>query len=76
MKKHFAKKFKKEYTKLACIVKLNKFLHKLTKNIKFIKSMKTMEILHGKSNSRETILLVKEVIIQDPNTMKSNVMAS
>ena len=101
-KKHFAKKFKNEDFKLACIVKflleLDKLLHKLAKNIKFIKSMKTMEILHDKSNMRLTTLLAKSnmrsttllaksnmrlsilndmgVIIPDPNTMKSNDMAS
>ena len=59
-----------------CKVKLNKFLHKLAKNIKFNKSKKTMEILQDKSKLRETILLVKDVIIPDPNTMKSNATAS
>ena len=49
MKKHFTKKFTNEDIKLACNVKLDKFLHKLAKNIKFNKSKKTMEILHGKS---------------------------
>ena len=49
MKKHFAKKFTNEDIKPACNVKLDKFLHKLTKNIKFNKNKKTMEILHGKS---------------------------
>ena len=93
-RKHFAKKFKNEDFKLACIVKflkflleLDKLLHKLAKNIKFIKSMKRMEILHDKSSMRLTILLTKSdmsltiiyntgVIIPDPNTMKSNAMAS
>ena len=83
-RKHFAKKFKNEDFKLACIVKflleLDKLLHKLAKNTKFIKSMKTMEILHDKSNMRLTTLLTKSdtsltiiynmgVIIPDPNTM-------
>ena len=84
-------KFKNEDIKLACIVKflleLNKLLHKLAKNIKFIKSMNTMEILHDKSNMRLTTLLTKSdtsltiinnmgVIIPDPNTMKNNAMAN
>ena len=82
-KKRFAMKFKNEYIKLTCIVKflkllhkLDKLLHKLDKNIKFIKSKKIMEILQDKSKLRETILLAKDVIIPDPNTMKSNAMAS
>ena len=52
--------------KLACIVKflkflleLNKPLHKLHKNPKFTKSMKTMEILHDKSNMRIKTLRAK-----------------
>ena len=48
-RKHFAKKFKNEDFKLACIVKflleLDKLLHKLAKTINFIESMKTMGIL-------------------------------
>ena len=82
--KHLAKKFKKEDFKLACIVKflkflleLDKLLHKLAKNIKFNKSMKTMEIIHDKSNTRLTTLLTNsnmsltiinntDVIIPDP----------
>ena len=76
MKKHFAKKFMNKDIKLACNVKLDKFLHKLAKNIKFTKSKKTMEILHDKSKLRETILLVKDVTIPDPNTMKRNDTAS
>ena len=75
-KKRFMMKFKNEYIKLACIVKLDKLLHKLDKNIKFTKSKKIMEILQDKSKLRETILLVKDVIIPDPNTMKSNATAS
>ena len=63
MKKHFTKKLKNDDTKLACIVKflleLDKLLHKLAKNIAFIKSMKTMEILHDKGNMRLTTLLTK-----------------
>ena len=52
MKKHFVKKFTNQDIKLACNVKLDKFLHKLAKNIKFNKNKKTMEsrrtiILHG-----------------------------
>ena len=62
-RKHFAKKFKNKDFKLACIVKflleLDKLLHKLAKTIKFIKSMKTMGILHDKSNMRLTTLRVK-----------------
>ena len=86
MKKHFAKKLTKEDFKLACNVKLDKFLRKLAKDIKFTKSMKTMGILHDKSNMRLTTLLAKSntswtiinnmgVIIRDPYTMKSNAMA-
>ena len=74
-----------------CIIKslleLDKLLHKLAKNNKFVKSMKTMEILLDKSNMRLTTILTKSdtslttiynmgVIIPDPNTMTSNVMAS
>ena len=62
-RKHFAKKFKNEDFKLACIVKfpleLDKLLHKLAKNNKSIKIMKTMEILHDKSNMRITTLRAK-----------------
>ena len=76
MKKHFAKKFTNAYIKLACNVKLDKFLHKLHKNIKFTKSEKTTKILQEKGKLRETILLVKDVITIDPNTMRSNAMAS
>ena len=93
-KKHFAKRFKRGFSNHVHIVKFLKFileldkpLHKLHKNPKFTKSMKTMEILHDKSNMRSTTLLAKSnmrlsilndmgVIIPDPNTMKSNVMAS
>ena len=67
-RKHFTKRFKKEDFKLACIVKflkflleLDKLLHKLAKNIKFIKSMTTMEILHDKSNMRLTTLRAKSI---------------
>ena len=49
IKKHFAKKFKNDYTKLASIVKFDKFLHKISKNIKLNKNKSTMEIPHGKS---------------------------
>ena len=87
MKKHFAKKLTNEDFKLACIVKFPKLLHKLATNIKFNKSMKTMDILHNKSNTRLTTLLTKsdtsltiinnmDVIILDPNTMKSKDTAS
>ena len=87
MKKHFTKKFKNDYIELACNVKLDKFLHKLAKNIKFHKSKKTMEIPQDKNNMRTKTLLAKSnmslsilndmgIIIPDPNTMKSNVMAS
>ena len=40
-------------------LELDAFLHKLATTIKFIKSMKTMGILHGKSNTRLTTLHVK-----------------
>ena len=79
-KKHFARKSKRGFINHVCIVKFLKLLHKLDKllhNLKFIKSMMTLEILHTKSNMRLTILHVKGVIITlDPNTMKSNSMAS
>ena len=62
-KKHFVKKFKNEDFKLACIVKflleLDKLIHKLAKNNKSIQSIKTMEILHDKSNMRMTTLRAK-----------------
>ena len=94
MKKHFTKNFKNQDFKLACIVNFLKFLleldkrlHKLANNNKFLKSMTTMEILHDKSNMRLSTLLTKSdtsltiiynmgIIIHDPNTMKSNSMAS
>ena len=61
--KHFAKKFKNEDFKLACIVKflleLDKLPQKHVKNNKFIKSMNTMEIIHNKSNMRLTTLRAK-----------------
>ena len=94
MKINFAKKLTNEDFKLACIVKFLKFLleldklpNNLAKNIKFIKSMKTMEILHDKSNMGLTTILIEsntsltiinnmDVIIPDPNTMKSNATAS
>ena len=69
------------------ILKLDKLIHKFDKSIKFIESMKTMEILQDKSNMRSTTLLAKSnmslsilndmgVIILDSNTMKSNDTAS
>ena len=62
-RKHFMKKFKNQDFKLACIIKfllkLAKLPHKLANTIKFIESMKTMEILHKKSNMRITTLRVK-----------------
>ena len=76
IKKRFVKKFENDYIKLACNIKLDKFLHELAKNIKFNKNKKTMEILHDKSKWRESILRVKDIIIHDPNTMKSNDTAS
>ena len=52
--------------KLACtitflklLLELDKRLHKLAKNIKFIKSMKTPGILRDKSNTRLTTLCDK-----------------
>ena len=56
--------------------KLDKFLLKLDKNIKSIESMKTMDPLLAKSNMRLSILTDMGVNIPDPNTMKSNDMAS
>ena len=91
IKKCFVMKFKSRFINHVCIVKflvtIDKRLLKIDKNIKFIKSMKTMEILHDKSNMRLTTPLTKSnisltiiyntgVIIPDPNTMKSNAMAS
>ena len=62
-RKHIAKKFKNKDFTLACIVKflfeLVTILHKLANTIKFIESMKTMEILHDKSNMRITTLRAK-----------------
>ena len=62
-KKHFAKKFKNEHFKLACIGKflidLDKLLHKLAKNNKSINSMKTMQILDDKNNMKVTTLRAK-----------------
>ena len=75
-KKRFVMKLKNKYTKLACIVKLDKLLYKLDKNLNFTKSKKTTDIPQDKSKMREPILLVKDVITLDPNTMKSNVTAS
>ena len=71
-KKHFAPKFKKGTIKHGCTDKF----HKLDKNLKFARRNKTMEILQDKSKLRETFLLVKDVTIPDPNTMKSNDTAS
>ena len=72
---------------LKLLVNLDKLHHKLAKNIKFTTSKITMEILQDKNNMRSTTLLTKSnmrlstindmgVIIPDPNTMKSNDMAS
>ena len=69
------------------LVKIDKLLLKRDKNVKSIESKNTMDPLLAKSNMRSTILLVKSdltmsilddmnVIIPDPSTMKSNVMAS
>ena len=64
--KHFAKKFKNEDFKLACIVKflleLDKLLHKHVKNNKFLKIMKTMEIVHNQSNKRLNTLRAKSTM--------------
>ena len=79
MKKHSTKKFKNEDFKLVCIVKFLKLLHKhdkLLHSLKFNKSKETLEILQDKNKLSETILLDNDVIIPDPNTMKSNAMAS
>ena len=87
IKKRSVMKSTNEYIKLVCIVKLDKFLHKLAKHIKFNKSNKTLEIQHDKCNLRLTTLPTKSntsltiinnmgVIILDPNTMKSNATAS
>ena len=69
-------KFKRGFIKLECIVKLDKLLHKLDKNLKFNKRKKTMEIFRAKSNMRLTILHNMGVITPDPNTMTSNATAS
>ena len=78
--KRFATKFKKGFIKHVCIlkflVKIDKGLLKLDKNLKFAKSMKSMEILQDKSKMSLSILNDMGVIIPDPNTMKSNDMAS
>ena len=66
---------------------IDKFLLMRDKNVKSIESEKTMDHLLTKSNMRKTTLLAKSdmrlpiltdmgVIIPDPNTMKSNDMAS
>lgn len=77
-KKHFVRKYKSAYIKH---VYTNKFLmlllkldmnNKLIKTHKFVKSNKTTGIPHAKSKLRETIILVKDVITLDPNTMKNN----
>ena len=65
------------------LVKIDKCILKIDNNIKFIESMKTMEILQDMSNMRSITLLAKSnmslsilndmgVIILDPNTMKGN----
>ena len=84
-------KFKKGFIKhvyiVKFLVKLDKLIHKFDKSIKFIESMKTMDLLQDKSNMRSTTLLAKSnmtlsilndmgIIIPDPNTMKSNDTAS
>ena len=69
------------------LVKIDKLLLMRDKNVKSIESKKTMDHLLAKSNMRKTTLLAKSdmrlpiltdmgVIIPDPNTMKSNDMAS
>ena len=72
-KKRFARKFKRVTIKLECIVKFHKLLDK---HPKFAKSNMRLRTLHAKTNMRLTILLITGVIIPDPNTMKSNAMAS
>ena len=91
IKKRFVMKFKSGFINHVCIVKflvkIDERRLKLDKNIKFIASMKTMEILQDKSTMRSMTLLAKSnmrlsilndmgVIILDPNTMKSNDTAS
>ena len=71
-KKRFTMWFKRGFINQECIVKFPK----LDNDLKFTKSKKTMEILQDKSKLRETILLVKDVITLDPNTMKSNATVS
>ena len=69
------------------LVKIDKLPLKRDKNIKSIENKKTMDPILDKSNMRKTTLLAKSdmrlpiltdmgVIIPDPNTMKSNDMAS
>ena len=58
------------------LVKIGKLLLKRDKNVKSIESKKTMDPLLAKSDMRLTILTDMGVIIPDPNTMKSNDMAS
>ena len=73
IKKHFAMKLKKEFTKDVCIdkllvkidkrlVKIDKLPLKLAKTIKFTKSMKIMGILRDKSNTRLTTLRDKSTM--------------
>ena len=79
-KKRFALKFKRGFINHVCVEMLlhmlDKLLHKLDKNIKFTKSKKTLEILYDEGKLRKTILLITVVITLDPNTMKSNAIAS
>ena len=56
IEKHFVIKFMSGFINHVCIVKLlikiDKRLLKLEKNLKFAKNMNTMEILQDKSNMR------------------------
>lgn len=58
------------------LLKLDKFLDKLAKTIRFIESMKTMEILRAKSNMRKTTLLVKINMRKTTLLAKSNMRSS
>ena len=70
-------KFKRGFINHVCIDKLLHKLDKLLLNLKFNMSKKMMDFLHAKSNMRLIILHIKGAIITlDPNTMKSNAMAS
>ena len=69
-------KFKRGFINHEYIVKFLKLLHKLDKNPKFNKSNMKLTTLLTKSDTSLTNIYNMGVIIPDPNTMKSNAMAS